>query len=243
MQGLSLAEVGGASSQSHGSSDDRHTREYQNVEFVSEGSSKNHTRLVKLTNTKIYNTANDKDQNLITGLNAIVMRSIGKETEESMKQVRANKFFYCRGWTHLEGRLQDSNPSTLGILLALRGYFISIRPAQGDKLLLKFNTATSAFLQPMLAPEFLKIYEPNRTGDKYLMALELLRGAKVRIVYDSTGRDGKSDPNVEDSRIKTITEIVVHRNSVGSLNIQRYVLRDGKTKKTVLSCYEGWWQC
>ncbi|QDS76816.1 hypothetical protein FKW77_002698 [Venturia effusa] len=149
-------------------------------------------------------------QHELRALNALVMNKISRGTGDNVKQLGANKFFFTEGWNYLR-RPEDLQPaafpgaSDVGDLLAIRGYFTSVRPAIGNQLLLSINAATSAFFQPILVSQFIRNYAGGDLA-KEDEAKQLLTGVQVRITYLRPTRDGSFDPNHVDNRLRYITE-------------------------------------
>jgi hypothetical protein len=140
------------------------------------------------------NDAASKDlSDYISALNANVLQHLrGSETgsQDGVTIIGANKFFMEQGYTEING------------LRAVRGYFTSIRPSNAG-ILLNINTATSAFLPPILVSEFLG-FGPMGNPD---YAERILRGKLVRITYRRPEFEkSESKPNEEEARIKTFVQ-------------------------------------
>ncbi|KAF2141278.1 uncharacterized protein K452DRAFT_309060 [Aplosporella prunicola CBS 121167] len=165
------------------------------------------------------NTNNTANQTNSTGvaqklraLNAIVSRYMSLSTD-STTQVGANRFFLNHGYTNL-----GSSP-----LLAVRGYFSSLRPGM-SKMLININTSTSVFFKPILVSEFLERAKRdcNLTRD---VAKRILKGVTVRITYNrpwtGDGDDPGDDPNAEVNRRRVIA-------GFGDLPENQTFKKDGK---------------
>lgn len=129
----------------------------------------------------------------LRALNAIISRPV-RESDcagYGVTQIGANKFF-------LDG-FEDMGRG----LRAQRGYFTSIRPSVSGPLL-NVNTATSAFLSPMLVSEFLKWYPTQRDLD---YAEKLLAGRTVYITYRRQNYEGGPDMNLEQNRKKVFQQL------------------------------------
>lgn len=161
-------------------------------------------------------------QKIIRALNAFVMRHVS-QTPSKVIRVGANKLFNLEGWSELTG----------GVFRTMRGYFTSLRPALGNRLLLNINAAISAFFKPMLVSEFIWEYARGNRAKTY-EAMKCLTGVEVRITYQrpdlSKKQDGKKQDNNavngEGRRRKYISEFY------WPLNDQSYYNRD------TLACYK-----
>lgn len=122
----------------------------------------------------------------VRALNALITQSVVVHAGDRLSQVGANKFYVNGGHT-----LMNQSPNGL---LAVRGYYTSVRPTQGGPLL-NINTATSAFLPAVTVDKFVAIKGRHE-------AEKLLRGAFVRVTYTRNNPDGK-DLNIEAARRKT----------------------------------------
>jgi eukaryotic translation initiation factor 2C len=123
----------------------------------------------------------------IRALNAHVSQSALAHADEGrLTQVGANKFY-------LNGSHEILNPNAPDGLMALRGYYTSIRPTKTGALL-NVNTATSAFLPPVTVSRFVKAMGKTE-------AERLLKGSMVRIAYRRKANDEK-DMNCEEARCK-----------------------------------------
>lgn len=153
-------------------------------------------------------------QPIIRALNAFVMRHVS-QTPASVIQVGANKFFFRGGWSELQA----------GVFRTMRGYYTSLRPALGDRLLLNVNTATSAFFKPMLVSEFIQQYTRGDRNKSH-EAMKSLTGVEVRITYQRSNRQDNDNVNEDERRRKYISEFC-------------WPLKDQKyCKRGTLECYK-----
>lgn len=118
---------------------------------------------------------------------------------KDLLEVGTNRFFYKAGWTSL----------TAG-LVAYRGYFSSVRPGM-SQVLLNVNKLTTAFFKPAFLHEFIRdwfnIGAARTLHDHEIRELNrILRGVKVRIVYDRSSMIG-ADIDSESRRTKLVIGI------------------------------------
>ncbi|KAH5324478.1 hypothetical protein HBI12_092410 [Parastagonospora nodorum] len=109
----------------------------------------------------------------IRALNAHVARAARQYSAEHDKktiQVGANKFYVENGLREMRSR------GTILGMRTMRGYSTSVRPAEIGTLL-NINTATGAFIPPMLVSELLDL-----VGDQAYVE-KILKGATVKIAY------------------------------------------------------------
>ncbi|CAN9187777.1 unnamed protein product [Alternaria alternata] len=114
-----------------------------------------------------------KNNDYVRALNAYVaqcVRHYNNDSNVSITQLGANKFYLNRGFKDMFGR----NNKNLG-LRTVRGYYMSIRPGASG-LLLNVNVATTAFLPPVRVSELLDLLSQG-TVEK------MLRGKRVRLAY------------------------------------------------------------
>ena len=109
----------------------------------------------------------------IRALNAHVARAVRQysgEHDNKTIQVGANKFYVKNGFREMRNGAKNLGMRTM------RGYSTSVRPAEIGTLL-NVNTATGAFIPPVLVSELL-----NLVGDQAYVE-RILRGATVKIAY------------------------------------------------------------
>ena len=141
----------------------------------------------------------------VRALNAHVAQSVREHSREQNKgiiQLGANKFYVGDGFKEMTQKTRSGNIRALG-LRTVRGYFTSIRPAETGTLL-NINTATGAFISPMLVSELLAVIDDQDYVEK------ILRGATVRITYHRINfvqtQDQDIDYNGELERSKIFTQ-------------------------------------
>ncbi|KAF2502247.1 Piwi-domain-containing protein [Lophium mytilinum] len=155
----------------------------------------------------------------IRALNAIVSRKLVEEmftnkdqpTLKGITMTKANKCFINNGISPLKGRG----------LVAVRGYFFSVRPGEKNTLL-NINTATSAFLSPILVSHFLQL-----TGNNKAAAEKLLKGAKLRVTYN---RMDKADDSIKGSRNDEVNRGKIFRQFGKAAQDQDYYIGEKGSK-------------
>ncbi|ORX99403.1 Piwi domain-domain-containing protein [Clohesyomyces aquaticus] len=132
----------------------------------------------------------------IRALNANVAQFVRQYSQASnvpLTQVGANKFFVNGGHNRMNG------------LWAVRGYFSSIRPGK-EGVLLNVNTATSAFLPPILVSEILSIFRTGPVYESQEFVEKTLQNQMVRIIYkrfnSKKNKEKGIDINDEPHRLK-----------------------------------------
>lgn len=119
----------------------------------------------------------------------------GTPSRGNVFQVGDNRFYFRPGHEELDN-------SSKG-LLAIRGYFSSIRPAMGS-ILLNVNNTTSAFYKPQRLDEFM-----DRRSILHLQFLKYhLCGLRVRVNFSRSGVDGQGpEIDSEARRTKTLCDL------------------------------------
>jgi eukaryotic translation initiation factor 2C len=157
---------------------------------------------------------------LTRAMNAHVTKGVresNQNPDDEIIQVGANKFFLKGGYQQL-----------VRGLVAVRGYYTSIRPTTSG-FLLNVNTATSAFLEPIRVSTLLS-YFGNDT--KYVE--KMLKGKTVRIIYERENYDedkSKVDPNGDLARTKVFQNFGLSATKQQFFNILRD--ENDPNKKTV----------
>lgn len=170
-------------------------------------------------------TEDDDPAILARGLNSMLTKwARGSAQLDARTQTSANKFY----WTDAANQTTLDNESKFQgaaypTKRALNGYFASVRPSM-DRLLLNINTATSPFFEKMTVQEYAdrllgQIGYGARLADHEKDGLEsILRGVRVRILYDKT-------PNfrIAAARVRTITELgrSVNQQNMSASNTTR----------------------
>lgn len=126
----------------------------------------------------------------IAAINALVSHHVSAEKRSHVMQVSANKFYIQRGWSQMGG------------IGAFRGYFISVRSGD-NKLLLNVNTITTPFMLPIPVSQLMTTLNGHR---EYTLR-SVLKGVRVRIMYDRIKRRDDYDPNSPQNRMKVIHEL------------------------------------
>ena len=130
----------------------------------------------------------DSDPGLISrGLNAFFSR-FARETQMNVSP-SANKSFAT-------GQPVSLDPGPQRTLLALKGFFLSVRPGI-ESMYLNVNNATSPFFEPILVSEFIQRARATRS-DGEIRAV--LKGVKVRIMYQT-----RTNFTSEGSRMRFVT--------------------------------------
>ncbi|KAH7092068.1 Piwi domain-containing protein [Paraphoma chrysanthemicola] len=118
-------------------------------------------------------------------LNMIISTALG----QGSISLKANKFFVTGGHASL-------SPS----LCAVRGYFYSVKPGQGQ-ILLNLNSCTSAFYQPILVSDFLS---DSSTWPSKEERCTQLRGVRVHLTYEPVTKGPRSRAAAIEARMKKV---------------------------------------
>ena len=103
---------------------------------------------------------------LIEALNILISKGVSEADAQSI-EVGTNRFYYKPGHSPLSDGL-----------IAIRGYFASIRPGMGN-VLLNVNTVMGSFYDPVRVSVLLpKFRNDNHRAERFL------KGVRVRIMYD-----------------------------------------------------------
>ncbi|KAK0280678.1 hypothetical protein LTR54_006703 [Friedmanniomyces endolithicus] len=152
-------------------------------------------------------TYDDSDPGLITrGLNAFFSR-FASETRGNVS-TSANKSFVA-----MTQRVSLDSNAHQHTLAALKGFFLSVRPGI-DSMYLNVNHATSPFFEEILVSEF--VTRARQAGRSEGEIRAVLKGVKVRIIYQTVKRFKK-----EDERYRFITCVGSNvRASDGTMQIR-----------------------
>lgn len=137
---------------------------------------------------------------VVDALNILISKGVEDANAQSI-EVGTNRFYFKPGWEYLGN---DTG------LLAIRGYYASIRPAMGN-VLLNVNTAMGAFYEPVKVSEMLgKLRGEQWRKEKFL------KGVRVRIEYDRRAkRDEKIDEDsIDCERRRTKTIFALQREGI-----------------------------
>ncbi|KAK3711193.1 hypothetical protein LTR37_009786 [Vermiconidia calcicola] len=113
------------------------------------------------------------DTGAAEAINIVIARSIS--THADIFQAGKKRFYYRPGWTSLEGAV----PESAG-LMAIRGYYASIKPAMGS-VLLNVNTVTSVFYQPKPLTEYLDRFHIGSNSPSFTLATANANTADSRL--------------------------------------------------------------
>lgn len=143
-------------------------------------------------------------------MNIMVSKAVADGSEITF-QAGQNKFYYRPGWKDFGGPKQPDDSG----LLAMRGYYCSIRPAMGT-VTLNINTLTSTFYHPQTVQWYLEVLDPRgkrfpRANDNSEARKRNLRevnqhlaGLRGYVNFDRSPPDG-SDPSIDSDRRRTKT--------------------------------------
>lgn len=133
-------------------------------------------------------------------LNILLSKSLIDSNNEQIFQMGNNKIFYRPAWHGVEVNAVGESAG----LIAVRGYFSSVRPTMGA-VLLNVNKVTSAFFKAQPLTEYLDKFEVNG-GFDLPQAMEHLKSLRVRIMFSRHIPDSNGDPSIDDERrrVKTI---------------------------------------
>lgn len=160
---------------------------------------------------------------VIEALNILVSRGVSEASAKSI-EVGTNRFYYKPGYS----------PLTDG-LIAIRGYFASIRPGM-DNVLLNVNTVMGAFYEAIRVDQLLEKFPGDRRRVE-----RFLKGVRVRIMYsrerpkDPKGKQpvlkdtkGKGKEKVEEESIDSERRRTKSIWGIGQIADQQTFQKDGR---------------
>ncbi|KAK4500633.1 hypothetical protein PRZ48_008822 [Zasmidium cellare] len=135
---------------------------------------------------------NYSDRGASDALNIALSKAVTDNNNDTF-QVGSNRFYYRAGWSNLEDGL-----------IAVRGYFSSIKPSMGN-ILLNVNTVTSPFYKAQPVAKYLKLGSLKKKEDAEAFL------AKRRVYVNFTRQQDPSEPgrdvNSFGRRCKTLVEL------------------------------------
>lgn len=163
---------------------------------------------------------------IIEALNILISKGVSEANAQSI-EVGTNRFYYKPGWNYLVPEL-----------IAIRGYFASIRPGMGN-VLLNVNTVMGAFYAPLRLDLVMKKFVNDRKVFDFDRATKFLKGVRVRVMYSRAipvdikdkkvaVKNPKAQPDVDGESIDSERRRTKSIWSLGLAGNQQTFEKDGK---------------
>lgn len=155
-----------------------------------------------------------QDRGAKEALNIVIAKAVADSTsDEKSFQIGNNRFYFGPGWEDFVHK-GEKGSDDIG-LVAIRGYYSSIKPGMGS-ILLNVSNVTTAFYKAQPLQDYLHEFKTLQswTGSNEGISEEAkkklerhLGGLRVRVNFDRAGAGGQpADIDLEGRRVKTLSE-------------------------------------